>query len=195
MTQKPLGVEQPSEYYDSRMEKFLLPYESSPWRPVYDAVLELMPTDRNLSILDIGCGTGRCADALQRAGYFNYIGFDFSSERINEARRYLPSTQFHVLDVFADAAAQLFAAADVFVVTEVLEHVNRDTEILRMIPTGREVLFSVPSFGGAAHVRSFADVDAVIRRYGELLTLDVGAIRIVPRPRDDRIFVMRGRRA
>ena len=102
-----MGSEQGADFYDNRMGRVGLPYEESPWRPIYDTIVGYLPSDRSTRIVDVGCGTGRCAEAIRRAGYHNYHGFDFSPVRIEEARRYVPSLIFSVLDVFSDEAKVL----------------------------------------------------------------------------------------
>ena len=149
-----MGTEQPASYYDEHIANFLVPYEGSIWREVYDATVSLFPEDTSATIVDVGCGTGRLAEALRRSGRTNYIGFDFSPGRIAEARRYLPDHDFRVLDAFSDEARALMYAADVISITEVLEHVEGDRDLLAALPAGKNVVFSVPNFDSATHFGS-----------------------------------------
>jgi len=186
-----VGTEQPAEFYDARMERVSLPYEESPWRAVYDTVVSLMPPEPAIPILDVGCGTGRCAEALRRAGYTDYAGFDFSPARVAEAATYVPQFEFSVVDVFSDAAAPHFENRSAFVVTEVLEHVEGDLEIIRLIPEGGVVIFSVPTFDSEGHVRSFPTPSSVQERYGELLAIDEIRVLAKPGSTDRKTFVCR----
>ncbi|MFP4135233.1 MAG: class I SAM-dependent methyltransferase, partial [Halothece sp.] len=93
-----MGQQQDADFYNTRLERVMIPYEESPWRPIYDSIVSYLQEsfdDPNQSqILDIGCGTGRCAEAIRRAGFRNYLGIDFSSTRIEEAKRYVPELKF-----------------------------------------------------------------------------------------------------
>lgn len=188
-----MGKEQGPDFYDSRMGRVAIRYEDSPWRPIYDAVVDLLPDDRSIRILDIGCGTGRGAEAIRRAGYKNYLGFDFSPSRVAEAARYVPNFRFLTLDVFSAEARDLFAAHDVFVLTEVLEHIEREREVIAMIPARAVVLFSVPNFDSTAHVRTFSSLDALEDRYGDILAIDREAVRILSKEKrpERKTFVCR----
>ncbi|MBX9452109.1 MAG: class I SAM-dependent methyltransferase [Mesorhizobium sp.] len=189
-----MGTEQPPDYYDAHMERFLAPYEESIWKQVYDATVTLMPEERSQLVVDVGCGTGRLAEALRLQGYENYIGFDFAPARIAEARRYLPSHDFRVLDAFSDEAASLTASADVVAITEMLEHIEDDLKLLAVIPAGRTIVFSVPNFGGPTHVRKFKSVDEVLARYSGLIEIDVPDAITVTKKSGSLTFVCRGRR-
>ncbi len=191
-----MGQELRPEDYDQRMSLVGMPYEDSPWRPVYDAVVSFMPSDNSIQIVDIGCGTGRMAEALRRAGYTNYVGYDFSPRRIEEARRYVPGFTFHVLDCFSDEAKLLARDGQVFVVTEVLEHIEGDREVISALLSQSLVIFSVPNYDSAGHVRTYPSREAISERYGDLIELDPS--RFVPLPNTKRpekiIFVCAGRR-
>lgn len=167
-----MGSELKPEDYDQRMSLVGKPYEESPWRPIYDAVVSLMPADRAAQIVDIGCGTGRMAEALRRAGYCNYVGYDFSPRRIEEAQRYVPDFAFRVLDCLSEGAKALNAGAKIFIITEVLEHIERDRDVVSGLPSGAFVAFSVPNYASAGHVRTYPSRTAIVERYGDLLTLD-----------------------
>lgn len=189
-----MGTEQPPEYYDVHMERFLVPYEDSIWKQVYDATVTLVPEEQSGLVVDVGCGTGRLAEALRLSGYENYIGFDFAPARIAEARRYLPGYDFRVLDAFSDEAASLIASADVVAITEMLEHIEDDLKLLTAIPAGRTIVFSVPNFGGPTHVRKFKNLDEVLARYAEVMEIDVPEAITVTKQSGSLTFVCRGRR-
>lgn len=191
-----MGNEQPASYYNDNLKAFLAPYEDSKWRAVYDAAVALMPADKSIRICDVGCGTGRLAEALRRAGYTNYVGYDFAESRIAEARRYMPDVDFRLLSVFDPAAAELHAEADVSCITEVLEHIDGDLALLESIPPGKIVVGSVPNFLDTAHVRKFRDVASITERYGALLNVDTASVAAIPSPNKPELltFVFSGRR-
>ncbi len=103
-----------------------------------------------MSMLDIGCGQGKLSSHIDR-----YSGFDMV------ANPYL----------VADIYTYEYPDKDVYVLLEVLEHLTRDKEVLGKIPSGKEVIFSVPSFDDPAHVRVFTE--AIVRwRYRDLIKLE-----------------------
>lgn len=174
-----MKTEKDRAFYDNRLEKFLIPYETSPWRGVYDAAVQLVPPDREARILDIGCGTGRLAKCLSLSGYENYVGFDFSSKRNKAAQAYLPDHRFDVLEAFSHSAKEYYRTADIFMIIEVLEHVENDIDLLAQIPSGKTVIGSVPNFDADAHVRKFDTLEEVFERYGSALQLDKAMTRII----------------
>lgn len=185
-----MGDEKPPEFYDNRMDRVGLPYEESPWRDIYDTVVEFLPV--GIRIIDVGCGTGRLAEALRRTGHTNYIGFDFSRSRIDEARRYVPAFTFYVQNAFeAD-----LRGADAYVLTEFLEHIEQDRDIISKIPSGALIVFSVPNFDSAGHVRKFENLGAVYSRYSDLLDFTGQPSRTLPKKtRPDKLtFVLAARR-
>jgi trans-aconitate methyltransferase len=147
------------------------------WKPVYDTVAKLIPYNYTGPICDIGCGTGRLAKALKKSQLDGYIGLDFSKERIKEARRYLPETEFHVMDAYSKDAVALYQRHHFFVLTEILEHLNDDLGLLALLPSGSQIIGSVPNFDNPAHVRSFENPESVFDRFKSLVSFDPTSIR------------------
>lgn len=165
-----MGSQKESNYYDSNLSSVKLPLEESPWRDVYESAASLLPApDNHLNIADLGCGTGRFAKLLFNKGYKKYWGIDFSEARIKEARQYVPQFSFSVGNLLSDKIQAKFTEFNVFVILEVLEHINSDCDLLLKIPEGKPVIFSVPNYDSAAHVRYFKDSDEIAHRYSKLL--------------------------
>jgi len=99
------------------------------------------------TMLDIGCGQGKLSGYIK-----NYDGFDMA------ANPYL----------VADIYTHDYGDYDVYVLLEVLEHLQRDMDVLRKVPSGSEVLFSVPSFDDPSHLRMFTE-NIVRWRYRDLI--------------------------
>jgi 2-polyprenyl-3-methyl-5-hydroxy-6-metoxy-1,4-benzoquinol methylase len=157
------------EFYDRAMtdahEPAMLPLDESPWLEVYRLASWWIPTSS--SVLDLGCGTGRFAEQLRRRGHRDYLGLDFSPAAIREARSYVPYFSFIVTDLRnPQPVAQTY---DAFTCLETLEHLEDDVGLVERIPEGRMFIFSVPNFGGEAHLRQFDDVMSACDRYGHLL--------------------------
>jgi SAM-dependent methyltransferase len=76
---------------------------------VYQVMLDVVrPSPGHVSILDLGCGTGRLVDYAQRTGIaarMDYRGLDLSELAIDTARRKFPHLSFGRADVLEDEAA------------------------------------------------------------------------------------------
>jgi len=190
-----VGQEQGPEFYNTHLKKVSLPLEKSPWLDVYEVVLSLLPAD-DVPIADLGCGTGRFAKLLARRGYTKYLGIDFAEKRVEAARAYVPQFQFVVGDVLDPAVKSSLQGYRVFVLTEVLEHLQGDLELLESLPGGSCIVLSVPNYDSAGHVRRFESPETVINRYSGLLDFSRRPSLVLTRPvRPERkIFVHSARR-
>lgn len=166
-------------FYNASMcdahEPAMLTLEESPWRELYRQASWLI--DPSHPVVDLGSGTGRFAEQLRRRGHNRYIGLDFSPAAIEEAERYVPdhdsdtnwTRDFAVCDLRTWQPDPERAGSTVYTCLETLEHLEDDIALVRRIPVGHEVIFSVPSYGGEAHLRTFQDAGDAWRRYGHLL--------------------------
>lgn len=94
------------------------------------SLLDNLPADRSLPILDIGCGDGEMVAEMMHRGYRDVAGIDASEEQVALAH-HLGRSKVQLADVFAylpERAGQYAAltAADVF------EHFDRD-EVLALL--------------------------------------------------------------
>jgi len=161
-------------FYDSAMtdahEPAMLPLEESPWLPIYQPASWMLANSS--PVVDLGCGTGRFAEQLRRRGVKSYEGLDFSPKAIDECRRYLAGAdhfRFDVVDLREWEPDPDRWGATAYTCLETLEHLEDDVDLVRRIPVGHEFIFSVPNFGGAAHLRVFQNVNDAWKRYGHLL--------------------------
>ncbi|MCI4128467.1 methyltransferase domain-containing protein [Bacillus haynesii] len=164
-----MGTEMPAEFYDQFIDRHLIPLEKSPWRKVYEEAARLLPESKDETIVDIGCGTGRFAKLLFDKGYRKYLGIDFSKGMLEEAKRYNPSFTFIEGNVYDEAIVRMLQKYHVFVLLEVLEHIEKDKAFLSSLPQGSDMVISVPNYDSRAHVRHFKHIDEVIERYDGIL--------------------------
>ncbi len=111
-------------------------------------LIDLMGEDKNVSILDIGCGIGTFLILLKENGFTNLSGIDTSTVATTEARKY--GLNVITADIEADSF-MLTEKYDVIVMTHVLEHIFSPINVLNSINTylkdnGRLIL-SVPNAG------------------------------------------------
>ena len=181
-------AEKKSDFYDTRLERVSLDLENSPWNDVYHAAFSFLPNfgKNYLSILDIGCGTGRFASFFKRRqGCYN--GIDFSKERINLAKKYYPNMNFLIKDINT-SDTEFFNRFNSFIILEVLEHLNKDLELLKKLPLNSTVIFSVPNYHSQGHVRIFNTIKDIKKRYSKFL--DIVDFHILPRKRRGRVIFL-----
>lgn len=160
------------DYYDRTMgapdSRAREPLEGSKWRRLYYAAAQWVdPPDR---VIDLGCGTGRFAKALAERGVRSYLGIDFAPEVVAEARRYVqgPGFGFEVLDLRNGVPQE---PDSLYTCLEVLEHLEDDLGLIRQLPDGARLLFTVPSFDAEAHVRFFPHTATAFERYGQAVAV------------------------
>lgn len=126
-------------------------------------------------IIDLGCGPGHFASlvGLHLDTIEKYEGYDFSQTAINMAKSLVGKD-----DRFKFYEKNLrefnFPKKNNLVVTmyEFLEHISFDLELISKIPPGTWVVFSVPSYDSAGHVRWFNYLEAVKNRYERLIKIE-----------------------
>lgn len=115
-------------------------------RRVLRHLVELLLPSPGATIVDVGCGTGANIAAL--ADRYRATGIDTSAEAIELARSQYPDVEFlrgRAPDDFRD----LFAAADLVLLMDVLEHVSDDVGLLASLidslRPGAQILITVPA--------------------------------------------------
>lgn len=164
--------EKDSKYYDRNKDRAMLPLHESPWFEVYKKAAILLPNPEAVpNIIDLGCGSGRFAKLLQMMGYTKYLGVDFSGTLIKECRRYVPEFNFKVNNVFSNQIVKKFTEFDTFILLEILEHLEKDRDLVSLIPSGSNIIFSVPNYLSESHVRAFNTQREAIERYNDLIKI------------------------
>lgn len=125
------------------------------------------------NVADLGCGEGHFAKVLverkQRPGV--YWGVDLDLGRIQTARERYPGWRFAYGDFFSDKVQMEFVKFEGFLVLNVLEYLEKDEELLRSIPSGRPVIFSVPAFEAEGAIRRFSSDVEVRERYSAVVRI------------------------
>lgn len=120
-------------------------------------IINHIPNELGLKIVDIGCGPGILLYMLENLGYINLTGVDFSQEAIRQAKRRLA----HARLICADIRKMDFSTYEFGVLTELFEHIEDDD--LKLPPRW---VASVPNGKTEAenHVRVYTP-EAVKDRY------------------------------
>jgi 2-polyprenyl-3-methyl-5-hydroxy-6-metoxy-1,4-benzoquinol methylase len=70
---------QVSRYAGSTDSQFVSQYEKD--------IIKFLPADKNMRILEIGCGHGSLIKILEKKGYKNILGIDYSKEQVKLAKQ------------------------------------------------------------------------------------------------------------
>lgn len=135
---------------------------------LYQAASSLIPQESK--IIELGCGTGKFAKEYLKGKIKSYIGYDIDKEAIKVAETN-SELEFVVADVLSMAYDE---PGCTFIALEVLEHLHpfRDLELLKSLPKGSRVIFSVPSFDSADHKTFFPSEWEAIAHFAENLDID-----------------------
>jgi len=109
-------------------------------------VASVMPPNKDRLILDVGCGTGANAAALNED--YECIGIDTSPHAIGLAKQRFPETHF-VCGVAPTDIQELCQRADLYLMTDVLEHIEDDfgalARLVQHARPGSHFLLTVPA--------------------------------------------------
>lgn len=191
------GGEKSVAYYDGVFrsdEKFHVHYAASPYYCVWTVILDRIRRIGHPRILEIGCGTGQLAKAIYDSGLAeSYRGFDFSPAAVQFARERCPDLDFSVADALETDYYKTLDYNTV-VSTEFLEHIERDTDVIRAIKPGAWFIGTVPNFPYRSHVRHFTDTSEVFDRYAELFE-SFEAFSVPLNERGTTVYLMQGKTA
>ncbi|HCC67674.1 TPA: hypothetical protein DEP90_00435 [Patescibacteria group bacterium] len=128
--------EKGKDYYDKLFETNR---DMSRYKEIYEKITELV---EDKSVLDIGCGLAELSKYIE-----DYEGFDFSKKAVEIANNKNVRLG-NVYDI------ENYVEKDVYICTEVLEHVE-DLRLIKNIPQKSRFIFSVPSFADVSHLRVY----------------------------------------
>ena len=145
-------------------------YSRSLYHRLYRRVCQQLEALRSRQVLEVGCGTGAFAQCLMESSSIGYRGFDFSDVGVQQARS---RTSCHDSFFVGDARCleSYERPYDTIVCLEVLEHVERDLDVIAKWKPGCECICSVPNFDYPTHVRWFRNEEEVVSRYGCLISI------------------------
>lgn len=112
-----------------------------------------MPVDRNVRILDLGCGSGAIIYFLREAGYRNILGIDTSAEQIAQAVE-LGIGEVLRSDVFSFVRNTESESYDVVIAFDIIEHLTKPElfdmadEIYRVLTPGGQWIAHAPNAEG-----------------------------------------------
>jgi 2-polyprenyl-3-methyl-5-hydroxy-6-metoxy-1,4-benzoquinol methylase len=165
-----LGIEQTKDYYDKLMYKY--PSSEIKYQKLYDSVLKFIPVNKNVRILDVGCGTGGLINTLKNNGYLNITGLDFSTYCVNYCKKRFPNNNFVQLDLKKNSSKKFINNFSIIIMLEVLEHISDDLNVIKKIKSGSLVVLSLPNYDSKGHVRFFKNIDEIKNRFETALTIN-----------------------
>jgi 2-polyprenyl-3-methyl-5-hydroxy-6-metoxy-1,4-benzoquinol methylase len=171
-----------AEWYDAAYLEYP-PYADTPMRHMYKQVAKMIP--RLAPVIDLGCGNGYLASALQEANYIGeYVGLDYSPVAIEMAAACFQNRQL-VIPEFENFSKNRYSFQvqdlqnwepevtgdtheTIYTCFEVLEHVPSDTDIVNLVPARSRFIFSVPNYWSRSHIRTFDSVGVAFTRFPQL---------------------------
>lgn len=111
-----------------------------------DIASALVPPSPERLVIDVGCGTG--ANAAAFAHNYRCVGIDVSEEAIEAAKKRFPRVEF-ICGAAPDALGELAGQADLFVVSDVIEHIEDEvafvSDLVAAMKPGGFLLITVPA--------------------------------------------------
>jgi len=158
------------------------------WKYAYDYI----KSKRIDKVIDFGCGVGHFASLFSQDDEVLYFGYDFSSEAIRQATKRNESNlfcQFYTANLKKNFEVQK-ESNTIYTAFEFFEHISFDLDIIGNLNHGDEILFSVPNYDSAGHVRFFDDFESITERYGSLM--DVTLVHELNTAKNRKIFLCKG---
>lgn len=168
-----------ADFYDSAYKKggynqeYLKRFYETEYFFPWSVVVNIIKKELNdFSFLDIGCGPGQFAEMCFENGIINYSGIDLSKIAIEMAKKNNPSHAEKFIHLDVNKKNINFGDFDAFIALEVLEHIYDDLSLVSGLPSGKNVIFSVPNYDSKTHVRVFKNPEEIINRYSRLINID-----------------------
>ncbi len=105
-----------------------------------------LPTDKDISICDLGCGYGRLMTGLKNIGYNNVYGIDQEAEAIDWCKKKELSVDCITIKDFV--LKEVTSRFDLVIMSHVLEHLPKDS----IISTLRDIKKNLLKPGGSIYI-------------------------------------------
>ena len=174
-TERQLGA----DFYDSMHAKIGQAVTRTRYDGLFRKIVANIRDHGSRSVLEVGCGSGFLAKMILQEYDGGYRGFDFSAEAIRNASCRTGRPDLFFVGDALDRRSYV-GDYDTIVCTEMLEHVDRDLEVIQLWRDGTWCVCSVPNFDYPGHVRFFNTTDEVAVRYGG--SIDIKAVLKIARP-------------
>ncbi|PAF43011.1 methyltransferase domain-containing protein [Helicobacter sp. 11S03491-1] len=163
-----------SKFYDNlylSSEIYTKDYQENIYYPGWKFAYEILENYgiHQVDVLDIGCGNGIFANMLYKKNIPKYIGIDFSPQAIKMAQNKTPHWKEYFIQEDIFSSVNIKKPHTHICLFEVLEHINKDLEILRQIPSHTHIIASVPNFYSQGHIRIFENITQIKHRYNHLI--------------------------
>ncbi|MDR2352952.1 MAG: hypothetical protein LBF22_07265 [Deltaproteobacteria bacterium] len=132
------------------------------------------------NVADLGCGPGNFTGVmvLKNQKPEVYLGVEQSHSQLQIAKAAYPGWKFIYGDFFNPQIRQEYERMEAYLLLNVLDVINEDLEFLETVPTGKNVLFSMPRNPKEGSVRFCPDMFSLRERYSGLLKIrSVGRYR------------------
>lgn len=111
-------------------------------------ILSLIPDEKNLSVLDVGCANGRLGGEIKKKGH-SVWGVDISTDAIQKAQQVLDGVfEFDIQSTWPGNLLE--DNFDVILMSELLEHVFNPVEVLKNatkhLKSGGYIIITTPNF-------------------------------------------------
>jgi len=130
--------------------------------------LKFVGSDKNIKVLDVGCGCGQLLYMLKEKGYVNIEGVDLGHQQVEITKKLgLKAERISELSEYLDARKGTW---DVILMTQVIEHFTKD----KMLPYLSSVRMALKTGGKAIiAVPNMALASGLIQRYNDF-THEIG---------------------
>ena len=176
------------------------PYEETPMKAMYQKAARLIP--RLAPVVDLGCGSGYLASALQELGTYTgeYVGLDYSPVAVELAEAAIAADNrqlrlpffenyednrynFYIQDLTTwESQVSDATHKTVYTCFEVLEHLDSDTDLVALVPARSRFIFSVPNYWSRSHVRTYDSVGVAFDKFSKLLSFNAWHILPTKQP-------------
>ena len=130
---------------------------------IRDLIVPHLPQNKDVKILELGCGYGRYVHALAMLGFSDVLGIDISEEQVEYANEVLGLRNVHLEDAmkFLEESEDMY---DVIMMMDVLEHLDLEyslniiQKIYRRLSVGGKLIVQVPNAIAPLSVNRYGDI-------------------------------------